>query len=343
MLPFPLQVAKVQFRRAGAAEIAEAREIRDSGSNNDRSGNVQLMNGLSVGMVVTLASLSASFSDAQEIATPTLESVPADAAKSENLGSKTRDGDSELDTILRDWERVAAKRCRVDARFQRWQYDHVFGVEFRCTGRLAVDTKGRADYEVVPTELDPQQTSKRIGIDGRHFTLRRDRAERWHWTGNSVILIDKAERTYEEIVPPRELTEIALSASSMSFQESMASFTEFYLAQFHLASPYLLGMPVEDLKGRYRIELVKRTDNDVWLRFVPRSKKEAANFREAIFIMNAEDYSPVAVRIVDASGNKETVHVFSDVRVTRDGQNGFVPSNRLERPDLRRHRPVLAR
>jgi hypothetical protein len=111
---------------------------------------------------------------------------------------------SDLETILRKWEKVNVSRRRLDAKFSRFKYDRTFEVERCGTGSLAVDVTGRAVYKLIPHKFQSGEFSQRRGKSGQLYELKSENPERWHWTGRSLIKVDGKERTFEEMVPPNE-------------------------------------------------------------------------------------------------------------------------------------------
>jgi hypothetical protein len=105
---------------------------------------------------------------------------------------------SELDTILEKWESAALHIQRLDCHFTRVRYDPVFEIETRGTGSLAVARTGSAFYKIAPAVILPGAFGRKVGKSGDRLQLQRDRAERWYWTGDSVIRVDDVERIFEE-------------------------------------------------------------------------------------------------------------------------------------------------
>src|SRR5262249_49786915 len=152
---FASRKADVQFRRDRRKESAATHsQIQSARTDIGRSARMQAVNTLGRWIVVTVLSLVASVAVASEPPTPKFESVRTNSVDSKNVGPRSTEENPEIEKLLRDWERAAADRCRVDARFTRWTYDRVFEVERRSTGRLAVDTNGRADYEITPMDVE---------------------------------------------------------------------------------------------------------------------------------------------------------------------------------------------
>ncbi len=114
-----------------------------------------------------------------------------------------------------------------------------------------------------------------------------------------------------------------------------------HMKTFFIARPFLLGMPVEALRKQFEIELVRQTDTEVWLRFIPIWRDDAALFERATLILSKDRYVPKAIQMIDATGS-ETVHVFKNVQINlvREGEVGPAGVENLERPDLRGYRRV---
>src|SRR5262245_31261411 len=122
--------------------------------------------------------------------------------------SRTRDGSLlgaavvppklSLDEILSEWERVAARRARLDCDFTRIRYDTKSGIEFRGQGSLAVDRYGRGAYRLEPAEIPQGAPGAKRGPGGVAYELRTEDPDRWHWTGSSVIRVNEEKRTFAE-------------------------------------------------------------------------------------------------------------------------------------------------
>ena len=110
--------------------------------------------------------------------------------------------ETDLNVILRDWEKASASRRRLDARFSRFRYDRTFEVERRGIGSLAIDVTGRAVYKLLAAKIEPGIVSRRRGANGQRYHLISEEPQRWHWTGTSLIWVATNERIFEEMAPP---------------------------------------------------------------------------------------------------------------------------------------------
>jgi len=76
-------------------------------------------------------------------------------------------------------------------------------------------------------------------------------------------------------------------------------------------------MPPETAKHRYRLTLQKHTPETAWIKVKPRRRADAANWSEVQIILDRTTSLPLHVRIVDTTGNGETVYSFSDFQVNK--------------------------
>jgi hypothetical protein len=109
------------------------------------------------------------------------------------------------------------------------------------------------------------------------------------------------------------------------------------MCEFPIPRIFLLGMKSDELQQRFRIELLKQTDSEVWLQFRPRQPADARRCDRAILILSTAEYKPVAIKLVDVTG-REIVHVFMDVRSNPHPYPYARPY--LEFPDLTGYRRI---
>jgi hypothetical protein len=103
-------------------------------------------------------------------------------------------------------------------------------------------------------------------------------------------------------------------------------------------------MPMQELRQRYRIKLLNQDENQILLEFIPMDKRDQSRFDRAFLILKPGEYTPAALKLADSTG-AESVHVFTDVLITREGGprgNPFVGLERLDRPNLQGYRKVVS-
>lgn len=232
---------------------------------------------------------------------------------------------SKLDACLADWEKASSKIRRLDCEFQRFGYDPNFEVEKRGQGTLSLDRDGRAKYRIVPAAVTQGDASKRKGTDGNLYKLEACSAECWHWTGPQLFKLDDQEHLYETInLPPRGGPD---STGYFQFMEQ--------LKELPLAKPFFLGLPAKQLKGRFKIKVMKESDDELWLQLIPRREEDSGNLQKAVLILDRQRWLPRAIKMIDPTGC-ETVHVFQKVKVnSAEGDD-------LSKPNLEGYRQVLS-
>jgi hypothetical protein len=79
--------------------------------------------------------------------------------------------------------------------------------------------------------------------------------------------------------------------------------------------PFLLGMPPEKAKARYRFKLLDRVkgDNAIWIEVKPRLPMDAAEWVRARVLLNLRTYLPERVSLYNPDGTTETVYLFREI------------------------------
>jgi hypothetical protein len=237
--------------------------------------------------------------------------------------------DPALMKILQEWESTSAKITRIDCSFRRFTYDSTFEFDKRAEGELSIETQSRARYVFRPAAIARGAESRKKNPRGQRYEIVADKPERWHWTGTHVYRIDDEKKTYEAIAIPAE----ELEPTQQGWFAMASLFCEFPLAR-----PFLLGMPAEEFIRQYRVTLLKDSDSEIWLDIEPRTARIRQFYQRAQFILERPRMLPKAVQILDPTGNKVTVHTFSDMRVNAEG-----PSlDKVDLTGLRLIRPPAA-
>lgn len=222
----------------------------------------------------------------------------------------------ELDALLQTWHLQTAKIQKLEGTHQRWIYDTTFNVEMRATGYFyyVSPDKGRIDIE--PTDPAGDSVSPAEG-----FTLKADRPQKWVCDGTKILQINDADRTYEAVpIPP---------------QHQGANIMDGPL-------PFLFGMPPDKAKQRYDMRILKQEGGFVFLKVLPRTRQDSANWQEADVILSQQTFLPSAVRMLDPSGNKRTVYKFPSIEVNKNGIINKIFARDPFRPNLVGYKPVQA-
>lgn len=238
----------------------------------------------------------------------------------------------ELQKILEEWERKSSQIRSLHGTHTRTVYNIVFEVEKRSEGKWYVETPDKGRIDLIGTPPKKGEVSKRIGKSGKPFRIEADRAEKWICDGIEIKMVNDEDKSYEVADLPRHLRGTNIINGPL---------------------PFLFGMKAEEIKKRYLIELLETKNQDVHtLRVEPRRQNDQDNYKEAFVRLEKVRFLPMAVKLVDPTGNLETIYTFT---ISRDGVNNVNSSNFMSKmkdlfggddsdpfhPNLKKYKRVL--
>jgi len=203
----------------------------------------------------------------------------------------------ELERVLLDWEHKTADITKLRGTHYRYEYDSVFLIEKRSTGEFWYESpdKGRIDFNVNDQpKLDVPPPKKTP--DGKPYTVVAAEPEIWVCDGRNVLSIHVSDKTYDQLVIPPHQRGNNIADGPL---------------------PFLFGVKAEKLKERYSLSLGRMhapqaTSGRPQFHVVakPLNQDDARNWKQAEVLLDAEYCIPTAIRLLDPSGNKETVYRF---------------------------------
>ena len=107
------------------------------------------------------------------------------------------------------------------------------------------------------------------------------------------------------------------------------------LVELLFLKPFLLGIPAEQFKERFKVKLLKESVNEVRLELVPRRKKEFDCYEKAVLILDRRTWLTQALKLDDPTG-AETVHIFQNIKVNS------AAGDDLSKVNLEGYRPVIS-
>lgn len=225
--------------------------------------------------------------------------------------------DPALDVFLRDWHAANSKIDRIDVKFTYVSYDSLFATERIGTGFASVDRAMRGFYKIVPD-------NRSQGRHGARYVRMPVRADRWHFTGDSLIKVDESDRTIERIDIPTNLSrqygDIATRdrPSAPALPEDIHPVSPNWFFNSHplegSLSQFLIIGPPEKLRERFQISIEKQSETDVRLKFVPKTSALRAHFHAVFLIIKRNDHLPYALKCIDPTQNFEVVYIATEVR-----------------------------
>lgn len=190
-----------------------------------------------------------------------------------------------VDDVLAYWEQRSGKITRYECRFQRWEYDSVFGPKAPdkyfsySTGQIRYVRPDKGLFKVTETwEFSRQKEDyqkKQVEFD-----------DYWVCDGKSVFQFKAAQKQVIETVLPADIQGKSIVDGPL---------------------PFLFGAEAERIKSRYWVRAVTPPGkkNEYHLEAVPKTRADASNFKKALIILDAEDYLPKALTIYALSFNPD--------------------------------------
>ena len=178
-------------------------------------------------------------------------------------------------------------------------------MEKRAVGQFWFETPDKGRIDLHPSTKLPEADANgqrlnllKIGANGQPFSVQADTNSRWVCTGTMLLVIDDEQKTYEVMVIPPHLQGQNISKSPL---------------------PFLFGVKSDELQRRYFINPGSRTEmNKRPVAHIIAEPREAATAKEwsrAEVILDKGTYFqnvwvPLAIKLLDPSGQQETVYYF---------------------------------
>lgn len=194
--------------------------------------------------------------------------------------------------LLGDWAQASSQVRTLSGKHHRIVYDLLFEVEKHADGKFYYESpdKGRIDIEEV--EIPEGAVGKRLNKENKPFELKSDQQQKWICDGERIIQIDERQKTADIfMIPPEGRGQNIMNGPL----------------------PFLFGMPPEKALQRYQLALLNETPTKAQIKAVPNWQQDAANWKEAFIILDKRNYLPSAVKLIDPTGNSETVYVFESL------------------------------
>lgn len=195
----------------------------------------------------------------------------------------------ELITILQTWEERSGSVARSKGEFSRIVYDKIMASAQCAHGKYWYEgpDKGRMDF-TPNDDVAGKQVKKRELT----FSCAADQAKTWICNGTEILDIDIAKKEYHRIGIPAQYQGKNIADGPL---------------------PFLFGMNSQKMQQRYILELGSLHDPKKIIHIIayPKLQSEQREYRVAEVLLDPTTYLPQAVQLMDTTGNKETVYVFS--------------------------------
>ena len=192
-----------------------------------------------------------------------------------------------LDDILRFWEQSSSDTKRYTCKFERWEYEPVFGppdtYKTYSTGviKYAAPDKGMFQVQKIlhwtPEKIkngEPKYVTHKDPDDPK----KDEAGEHWICDGQSVFEFNHQKKQLIERQLPPDMRGQAIADGPL---------------------PFLFGAKADKIKERYWVRVITPADaeGEYWLEAFPKSRADAANFKKVEVIIDAKDFLPKAIQV----------------------------------------------
>ncbi len=227
-------------------------------------------------------------------------------AESQRRSNVELETPQEVKDLLRYWEQHTKGIKTLQGPFKRYIYNSTFLVEKRAEGDFWYQAPDRARLDFRPPEQIPEKNYKKRGPNGEPYTVRADNASKWACCGEALLVLDDDQKEYQQIDIPPHLQGENIANSPL---------------------PFLFGVSAAEMEKRYMLSLgsmhnLKNRNQTLQAHVVayPKRAADAKEWSRAEVILDVGSYFrdsqgkplfvPKAIRLMDPTGNKETVYWF---------------------------------
>ncbi|MFV0444921.1 MAG: hypothetical protein ACK5Q5_15215 [Planctomycetaceae bacterium] len=216
----------------------------------------------------------------------------------------------EVTAALQRWERYTRNIQRLHGQFERYIYDSTFLVERRAEGEFWYENPDKARIDLRPSTRLPEADAngmrlnpRKLGANGKPFSVQPDSGSRWVCRGDALLIIDDLNKNYDVLDIPPHMQGQNITKSPL---------------------PFVFGINAEAMERRYLLNpgVMETYQNRPIIHLVayPKMQSDAKEWQRAEVLLdpgtyfqdsNREPiYIPVAIKLLDPSGQTETVYVF---------------------------------
>lgn len=194
-----------------------------------------------------------------------------------------------VDTVLTKWCQASQNIKQFDANFTRVEYNSTFQVERHQIGRFYYRTPGQGRLD-----LRPAPARKGVKFEKVVQTM----PVSWVWTGEEVVVIDEAKRTFQSSSVPDE-----------------TNWWFWWPRKPQACLPLVVDVNEESLRRDFEFKLTQIEDSEVRLSATPLTKEWGSRYQSIAIILDREDFHVKAIKYVLPGGGTTFVDVFTSVKI----------------------------
>jgi TIGR03009 family protein len=201
-----------------------------------------------------------------------------------------------VDQILQQWENQSATVKTFDCKFERWEYDPVFGPGdetpmIKSKGQLTYSKPDKGSFKIDEIFRYIQKDQSQ---PGDYVLQEHEVGEHWVCDGKAVYEYkhDKKQLVVQPL--PEDMRGKSIVDGPL---------------------PFLFGAEADKLKDRYWIRTKQSDDATIWLEAYPRTQADAANYHHVEVMLDRKTMMPNAIQVHMPNGRSRAVYMFQDPKV----------------------------
>ena len=189
-----------------------------------------------------------------------------------------------VDDVLVEWEKVSSQVHYFECKFERWEFEPVFGPrdgktpKSYATGDIKYQEPDKGSFRV--QKLQTYVAPAAPGEKPRFVVPKDEFGEHWVCDGKSIFEYDNRQKKLIERILPKEMQGKAIADGPL---------------------PFLFGAKAAVINARYWIrpapDKPQNAANEYWLEAWPKSRQDAANFKFVKIVIAQNDFMPSALSV----------------------------------------------
>lgn len=200
-----------------------------------------------------------------------------------------------VDQILLMWETESAKINNFNSRFERWEYDMVFGpglqIPFiKSVGQVTYSKPDKGSFKIEEVRRWTKQDPKQETWEPGDWLLHKEEVGE-HWVCDGKAVFEYKHDKKQLVVQP-----LPLEMQGKSIVDGPL--------------PFLFGAKADKLKRRYWIYSKQSDPQTIWLEAHPRSQADKANYDHVDVMLDRKSMQPKAIRVHAPNNKSQAVYMF---------------------------------
>jgi len=199
-----------------------------------------------------------------------------------------------VDQILQMWENESSKIKTYSSRFERWEYDPVFGPgteipSIKSVGHLTYSKPDKGSFKIEEIRRYQPKNPNSTPMPEDWVLQKEELGEHWVCDGKAI---------YEYKHDKKQLVVQSLPLD-MQGQDIVNG-----------PLPFLFGAKAKELQRRYWMRSKQGNAASIWLEAYPRTQADAANYHHVEIMLDRKAMQPKAIQVHMPNNKSRAVYMF---------------------------------